>query len=424
MNRLLLVLVFSLFRLHAEGVPVLTLEQAQEMALRNHPRIAAASLNSQAAEEAVKQVRSAMQASLSGNVTGVGAQTGTSIAAGALQTSGLSSRGAVGLGFSQLLTDFGRTSNLADSASARADAQGRGVDVIRAQVLLLVQQSYYVSLSAQQVLKVAQARMEMQRLTLRQIRALSEGGIRSTLDVSFAEVALSESELALYKAENDAKASLAALGTAMGEQGNVEVNLADVPLPSRLADGVDDVVVAALRDRPELSVAKLTLSAAEKFSEAERRLKYPSITAIAAVGALPAHTSNLKDSYSAGGLNISLPFLNGGLFASRRSEAVLRARSAEKDVKTLTVQVAGSVRAAWFEVDTAWRRLDVTARLVDQTAKALHLAQTRYETGLSGILELTQSQLSLVSAQIGAANAKYEYLIRVANLNYASGALR
>jgi outer membrane protein len=62
--------------------------------------------------------------------------------------------------------------------------------------------------------------------------------------------------------------------------------------------------------------------------------------------------------------------------------------------------------------------------LVDQAATALRLAKARYDIGLSGILELTQAQLSQTSAQIVAANAKYDYLTRMANLNYAIGAFR
>ena len=88
------------------------------------------------------------------------------------------------------------------------------------------------------------------------------------------------------------------------------------------------------------------------------------------------------------------------------------------------MQIAASVRVAWIEADNAWRRLDVTARLVDQATTALRLAKARYDIGLSGILELTQAQLSQTSAQIAAANAKYDYLTRMANLNYAIGAFR
>jgi outer membrane protein len=402
----------------------LTLDEAEHRALANHPKIASAAFNAQATGATVKQIKSAYQPLLTGNLTSVGADRDTSIAAGNLQTSGLASRAASGIGVSQLLTDFGRTSVLADSARLRAAAQDRNTATTRAQVLLQVEQAYYSVLASDAVLKVAQARLDMQRVTLRQVRALAASSLKSTLDVSFAEVLVSEAELALYQAENALKANHALLSAAMGDDKDAQFEVADVPLPGRIVDDAETLVQEALKNRPEISAAKLNQSAAERFAEAEKKLRYPSVSVVGVVGIVPIHQKNFSDQYSAAGLNISIPFLNGGLYSARRTEAELRARGSQKDVEALAVQVASGVRVAWIEADNAWRRIDVTARLVDQASRALRLAKARYDIGLSGILELTQAQLSQTSAQIAEANAKYDYLTRMANLNYAIGALR
>jgi outer membrane protein len=408
----------------AQEPRTLSLKEAEDLAVKNHPRIASASLNAKAAGTAVTQVRSAFQPLLTGNLTTVGADRDSSIAAGTLQTSGLASRAATGVGFSQLVTDFGRTSSLADSARLRAAAQDRNVVTTRAQVLLQVEQAYYNALAAEAVLKVTRARMEMQRVTLRQVRALAESSLKSTLDVSFAEVTLSEAELAYYQAENAVKASHALLSAAIGDEKDSDFTVADVQLPGRVASDAESLVVEALNNRPDLSVAKLNQTAALRLAEAEKRLRYPAISLVGVLGTVPIHQKSLSSQYSAAGLNISIPFLNGGLYGARRAEAEFRARGADKDTQALAVQIAGSVRVAWFDADNAWRRLDVTARLVDQAGRALRLAKTRYDLGLSGILELTQAQLFQTSAEITAANAKYDYLTRMANLNYAIGAFR
>jgi outer membrane protein len=419
-------LSLAFFALSAQGQPVrtLTLEEAEKLALRNHPRIASASLNAQATGAVVPQVRSAFRPQLTASLTTAGADRDTAIAAGTLQTSGLASRAATGIGISQLVTDFGRTSRLADSARLRAAAQDRNVAATRAQVLLQVQQAYYGVLASEAVLKVAQARVEMHRTTLRQVKALAESSMKSTLDVSFAEVAVSEAELALYQAENAAKASHAVLSTATGSPQDDAFEVADVPLPGPVADDAETLVAEALKNRPDLSVAKLNQSAAERMADAEKKLRYPSISLVGVLGAVPIHQKNLPNQYSAAGVNISVPFLNGGLFAARRAEAEFRARGADKDAQALAIEIAGSVRVAWLEADNTWRRLEVTAKLVDQATTALRLAKARYDIGLSGILELTQAQLSQTSARIAAANAKYDYLTRVANLSYTIGAFR
>ena len=86
----------------------------------------------------------------------------------------------------------------------------------RAQVLLEVSQAYYQALAADSVLKAAQAAVANRTLTLRQVRALAASLLKSTVDVSFAEVALSEAELQLYRAENDVQAGRARLAAALG----------------------------------------------------------------------------------------------------------------------------------------------------------------------------------------------------------------
>ena len=61
----------------------LTLRQAKDYALRNHPRIRSALASAQAAQSVAKEVRSAELPTLSGEATGVEAQHSTALAAGA-----------------------------------------------------------------------------------------------------------------------------------------------------------------------------------------------------------------------------------------------------------------------------------------------------------------------------------------------------
>src|SRR5579872_5741241 len=151
----------------------LTLARAKEIALRNHPRVRSAGLTAAATQTRVAQARAAFYPTLSGNITGAGAPENAAVAAGALTTSSLSSRLGTGLTVSQLITDFGRTSSLAASASLQSAAQTKSVDTTRAQVVLEVEQAYFQALGAKAVLGAAQASLENRRLTLRQVRALT-----------------------------------------------------------------------------------------------------------------------------------------------------------------------------------------------------------------------------------------------------------
>jgi outer membrane protein len=408
----------------AQAPKRLTLSQAEQIALRNHPRISSASLLAEAAKLLITEARAPLYPVLSGNFTSVGAEHNSTLAAGTVQTSSLYSRVAAGVTVSQLITDFGRTANLAESAKLRAAAQEQVVGNTRAAILIEVNQAYYQALAADTVLKVAQAVVDNRRLSLRQVQALAQSSLKSTLDVSFAEVAVSETELALFHAESDVLASRARLTAALGAAQTERFELTDEPLPPTLDPDPEVVVDQAVKQRPDLAALRLSRDAAHRFAQAERALSRPTVSLMGVAGDLPATDPRLHGTYSAAGVNVSVPILNGKLHAARRGEAELRAQASDRDVEDLTIQVSEEVRVAWLEASTAFRRLDVTARLVAQAQQSLRLAQTRYDNGLGSIVELNQAQVSQVSAEITAAGAKYDYLSRRAALAFVMGALR
>jgi outer membrane protein len=408
----------------AQSPSAMSLMEAQQVALRNHPRIASAELAAQASGYVVKQVRSAYYPTVSGNVTGVGTEHNSVLSAGAVTTSSIYSRQASGVVANQLLTDFGRTASLEQSAKLRTASQNQNVTNTRAQVLIEVQQAYYRALASESILRVARATLDVRRVTLRQVSALAQSSLRSTVDVSFAQVNESQAELDLFRAENDATASHARLSAAMGYDHDQPFSLTDEPLPSLLEPNVDGLIERAKRERPDLAALQLNREALDRYAEAERRLRNPTLTVAAVAGVAPVRDDRLPETYSAAGVNLNIPVLNGGLFKARRQEAESRAAEAAKDVQDLSVQIARDVRVAWLNANDTFRRLDVTARMVAQANEALRLAQARYDNALGSIVELNQAQLNQTSAEIAAASAKYDYLSARSSLSYAMGILR
>jgi outer membrane protein len=404
---------------------VLTLAEAETIAIQNHPRIASANLRARASVKVISEDRAAYYPTAAGNLTGtLVADPGTAIAAGNLTTSSISNRFAAGFGLLQMVTDFGRTSARVHSAQFQAEAQDQQAIKTREQILTVVRQSYFRVLSSEAVLKATQEALDNRRLTLRQINALQQSQLKSTLDVNFAEVLESEAELAVYRAENNVHESRAELGAAIGNQQTEKADLVDEPLPTALDPDVEALVRLAEQQRPDLLALDANRSAAHQNEQAEKDLRNPTINLLAAAGEIPEHDHTLHDNYAAAGVNVNIPILTGGLFKARREEAALEAQAKDKDVDDLKIQIAEEVREAWFDANDAFRRLDVTARLVSQTRRALHLAQARYDNGLGSIVELNEAQLNETSAEIEAASAKYDYLAKRANLDYITGAVK
>ena len=86
--------------------------------------------------------------------------------------------------------------------------------------------------------------------------------------------------------------------------------------------------------------------------------------------------------------------------AREKPEAALKAKAASQNVSDLANRIIRDVRVAWLNAKTAFERIGLTQELVDQARQSLDLAQSRYNLGLSSIVELSQAQLNLTSAQI------------------------
>ena len=402
----------------------LTLAEAEKLAMRNNPRIAAAKLNAAASYQVPVEFRANAQPTLFGSVTGVGADSGSRLAAGGLNNPVVYNRLGSGLTISQLITDFGRNTNLVESAKLRAQAQDQVTETTRAQILLTTDRAYFAVLRAQSVLKVAEQTVDARKLVVDQVSALAQSNLKSQLDVSFASVNLSDAKLLLASARNDIQAAEAQLLTAMGIPGQKSIALTEEPMPDFLPDQVEPLVQSALQKRPELANIRLEQSAAERFAQAERALQYPTIGLFGTAGFVPAGQEAIPGKYGAVGVNVNVPVFNGGLFKARRTEADLRAKAVAQNGNDLANRIARDVKVAYLNAVTAYERVGLTAQLLEQATLALNLSQSRYDLGLSSIIELSQAQLNLTSAQIVSAGAKYDYQAQRSVLAFETGDLR
>src|ERR1022692_4511671 len=121
----------------------LTLQEAEQIAIQNHPQIQAATQLASAAAAQVQEARSFYYPQAYGSLTGVEAENNSRIAAGALNNPIIYDRFAEGVMVSQLVTDFGRTHHLVRSSDLYAKAQKENITATRADVLLALNQAYF-----------------------------------------------------------------------------------------------------------------------------------------------------------------------------------------------------------------------------------------------------------------------------------------
>ncbi len=413
----------------APAAQPLTLQQAEQLALKNHPLVAASQYDALAAKQVEREVRSAYFPDLQGDVTGSVAGRNTRLGAGYLTTSQLFNRFGQGITVNQLITDFGRTPNLVASSRLQAQASADDAEATRYDVLLAVNQAYFEVLRAQALLKVAETTVAERQVVMDQVSAMVQNKLKSQLDLSFAQVNLAQANLFQIRAHNNIAIAQAQLARAMGMQNPEAYTLAEQPLPVAPPPSPGTIVAQAMQNRPEILSAQASRDSAYKFQRAERDLALPSVVAQGDAGAIPLIAQLtaprlIPDHYEAAAVNVQVPIFNGHLFAARRQAAMLRARAADEHLRDMQERVARDVRTAWADAVTSYQQIDVATKLLNQAKLALALAQGRYNLGLSSIVELSQAQLNETEAEIQEVNARYDFENQNAVLQYEAGLLR
>lgn len=397
----------------------LSLRQAEALALRNNPQISVARLTALASQQVTREVRSNLWPTATGNLTGVDSRADSRITAGGLNNPIIYERAAAGVMVSQLITDFGRTTNLISSAKLAAKAEDQNAAATKEQILLAVDQAFYGALQAHAVLTVAQQTVSARQTVADQVGALFKSKLRSELDFSFANVNLAQAKLLVLDAENNENETLATLSMVLGYSKTQAFQLVeDTAAFSAPPRNVDDLVSEAFAKRPEILSLEYQEQSAQKFHTAEHDLLLPDIRAVGVVGDTPVRNPVLSNWYGAVGVNVEIPLFNGFLYTARSKESSLRAQAAHERLRDLRNRISRDVRTSWLNASTAYARLSVTQQLLDQSSLALDLAQTRYHLGLSSIVELSQAQLQQTQAQISNAQAAYDYRLALAILQY------
>lgn len=404
--------------------PRLTLADAERMAIAHNPNISVARLLALSQAQLTREVRSAELPTLKGDLTAVGAHENSRITAGLLNNPSVYDRAAGGLTVSQLITDFGRTHNLVRSAQSNAQAQLENERATELDITLTVDQAFYQVLTSQAVLKVAEETVNQRQATVDQVGALAKAKLRSDLDLSFADVQLSQAKLLLLDAQNEAADAMARLNTVLGSERDEQYTLVDetTASPEPAPQDAEALLQTAFAARPDLAALNSSYTAARQFSTAEHELWMPTVSALAAVGGTPVRADQIQSSwYGAAGANISIPVFNGFLYNARAQEAKLRANAAGEQVRNLRDVIARDLRTAVLNAQNAFQRIGVTQQMLNQANLALDLSQERYKIGLSGIVELTQAQLAQTQAEIDYANARYAYQTALAVVRFQTG---
>jgi outer membrane protein len=260
---------------------------------------------------------------------------------------------------------------------------------------------------------------------LKRITAMRDARLKSDLDVSMGQQNLDQGNLLLVTAQGDLDTAYAKLSEALGLGSSRQFRLTDETATAPPPGDFDAVATRMIANNPALAAEKAARDSAHKQADASGKAYLPTISALAATGYSPIDdpSQHLGRTYGAVGLSLSVPLFSGGLLEAQEAEDKAKASAADHAVDDLNNRMVRDLRASYDGALTAYRDIDVTSRLLGNTEKSLRLIQAGFDIGRNSSVDVSQAELVETQAAIGNADAKYDYLVRLAALKFQTGEL-
>lgn len=406
----------------------LTLQDAIETALAQHPTLRMGQATVEAARQRVRQqaagylprgaytyIYSRQQRPLSAAVGGV------NVGAGPQQRSfsQVFNFNSTNLSMTQLLFDFGRTLDSIRSAAASVEASTADLEATRQTVIFNAKQAYHSILSSQRLLQVAAETVQQNQQHLAEAQARFQVGLAPRFDVTQVQVQVSNAELNLVTARNNVALGYETLRTAMGVTGPFRFTLVDM-LERGMMTFDDEAILAQAYDRrPELDSLRAQQKAAAERVSALQKQYLPSVS-----GTAQYNWTGREYPLQQGwlwGVTLTVPLFDDILTTAQVGEAQATLRNLHAQEENLRQQVALEVRQSLLTLRQAEESIRVSEQTLVQARENLDLAEGRYSAGVGNIIELTDAQVSLTSARANNIQALYTYKTAVAQLEKAIG---
>ncbi len=299
---------------------------------------------------------------------------------------------------------WGGVRRAVESGRASVEAAGWAQRGALVSALAEVARDYITLRGTQEQLRIARENVSIAQQALALTRQRAQAGVTTDLDVANAAAQVRTVSAQIPSLEAQQRELTNALALLLGEPPGTLAAQLDVarpvpPVPPRVPVGVPSDL---LRRRPDIRQAEAQLHSATADIGVATADFYPSITLSASMGFQALQFANLfkwdARQYAAGpGINI--PIFQGGKL---RYTLLLRQASQRE----AAVNFQKTLLTAWSDVDNALVDFDKEQerrqQLLDavaQNRRALSLANSQYQVGVTDFLSVLDAQRSLFSAE-------------------------
>ena len=307
----------------------------------------------------------------------------------------------------ETLLDFNALNKVRAATENEKTAQ-LTVQGARELVVLVVGNQYLLTIAAAARLDTAKAQLTTAQAIFQQTGDLKKAGVAAGIDVLRSQVQMQTQQQRVLAAQNQYEQQKMGLLRTIGIPVAQQFQLTDsVPYAPFAALNFEEALAHAYQKRPEYLAAESRLRSSELAVKAAKGEALPTVQINGQVGFVGASVRSSETTYSfSGGLNI--PIFQGGRVKADVNQAEAQMRQNRLQLDNLHSQVEFEIRSALLDVKTSDDEVGVAKQQIDLAAEQLKESQDRYKAGVSGSLEVVQSQEAVAGANDSYIQALYQ----------------
>jgi outer membrane protein len=308
--------------------------------------------------------------------------------------------------------------------SLGVDISKTNVETARRNIIQQVRAQYFLILTAQHGLEVSQQAVKNFQAQLATTQAFFDVGIVAKNDVLLAEVQLAQAVQNQYVAENQLEVARSTFNNLLRRDINAPVVLVDILAYQPFKQSLDDSLYEALRQRPEIKAANLTVDQARESVAIAQSNYFPNISVLGNYNnawngpALDAQHSNEKWSVTA---LATLTFSDWFRQRYRVGEQKVRALQAQEQRNQVVDNVLLEVKQSYINIVQAEKNINVALKSTEQAEENLRLNEERYRYQVATATDLLNAVTLLAQARLNYYNTLGVYNIAKAALERAMG---
>jgi outer membrane protein TolC len=303
------------------------------------------------------------------------------------------------------------------------DISRMGVEVVKRDLVLRVREGYFNILNAQKLRDIAEQNVKLFEAQLQVTRAFFEVGIVARNDVLQGEVRLAQARQDLVRAENGVALAKASFNNLLRRDIDAPVNVVDIlqyqPFPLVFEETVEE----ALRQRPEIRSAELSISQAREAVKIARSGYFPALSLSGNYDRLsddPTLSGDASERWNIRAL-ATFTIWEWGRTAYNVGESRVRVNQAEDSRIQLVESIVLEVKQTYLNMLQAEKNIGVAEKAIEQAEENLRMNEERYRYQVATATDLLNAVTFLTQARVNYYTALSDFNIAKSRLERAMG---